>query len=181
MSPSLHSSSALDKVVKANLVQDTLNVVGFHVPVSKTSSHELADLNLTGEPQPLLCYDSRIYNPNITNTERYKHYTFVGKASRNEYVDRILQELTPDDVRCLIIHEDEQSQLGAYQKIFPTHETYKYLKYFEKKRYYNLLLDAWETKYHRQRAQGIQILKNLCHECVHLKVPRKGDIVKLFV
>jgi len=182
VSPSLHSSSALDKIVKANLVQDTLNIAGFHVPISRpTSNSQSFTPDPTEERQPLLYHDNRIYNPNITNTERHKHFTYICKTGRKEYVDRILKELNPDDVRCLIIHEDEQARTGGYRKIFPTHETFKYFKFFEKKRYYNLLLDAWETKYHKNRAQGLQILQKLCHECVHLKVSQKGDAAQLCV
>lgn len=42
-----------------------------------------------------------------------------------------------------------------FQKIFPTPNTYEYLQYLESPRYYNLLFDAWETKYHKNRQEGI--------------------------
>lgn len=172
VSPSLHSSSLLDETVKAHLVHDTLNIVGFHIPA--------VGKKVLGAPN-VSCYDNRIYSTNITNTERYKHFTFISKPNRNDYLDRILNELTPDDVRQLITHEDEQSQLGSFQKIFPTHETHPFLKYLEKKRYYNLLLDAWETKYHNCREKGIQLIREYCQNRVHLRVPRRQENVKLII
>lgn len=189
VSPSLHSASVLDETVKACLIRDTLNIVGFHVPSDrKTVSNFPATNSSTtsvlieshDESTYIPRYDSRLYTLNITNTERYKHFTFVSKPNRNDYLDRILNELTPDDVRQLIIHEDEQAELGSFNRIFPTQDTHEYLKYMEKKRYYNLLLDAWETKYHNSRAKGIKLLRKLCQDGVHLRVPRKYENAKLY-
>lgn len=176
VSPSLHSSSALDEAVKIPLINDTLNIVGFHLPVSKNhSDEELAqELGETGE-EPI-SYDNRMYTPIITTNEKFKHCSFVSKLNRYEYLERILQDLTPDDVRHLIVYEDELTQLGSYDKIFPTADTHTYLKYFEKNRYHNLLLDAWETKYHKRRTQGVELLRNLCKQKMHLRVARKNEI-----
>lgn len=41
-----------------------------------------------------------------------------------------------------------------FQKIFPTPSTHQYHQFFEAPRYYNMLLDAWETKYHNNRHEG---------------------------
>ena len=70
----------------------------------------------------------------------------------------ILDVLTPDDLRILIETEDEFARRGSFERIFPTNQTRKYLKYFETPRYYNLLLNEWITKYTRNEDRG----KRLC-------------------
>ncbi len=50
-------------------------------------------------------------------------------------------------------------------------DTHKYFKFFDGPRYYNRLLDAWETKYADCRGAAIDRLEQLCQEKVHLKVP----------
>lgn len=83
-----------------------------------------------------------------------------------------MDHLTPDDVRCLIIAEDELARSSPLERIFPTAETHKYLKYTETPRYYNRLLDAWETRYGHNRKEGIAVLRQLCEERYHLQVPQ---------
>lgn len=57
-------------------------------------------------------------------------------------------------------------------------ETHKYFKFFDKPGYYNLLTDAWETKYSDCRAAAIDRLERLCQEKVHLKVPLNNQNLK---
>ncbi len=178
VSPSLHSTSLLDEAVKEPLINDTLNIVGFHIPVSKRFSDQELAQELGEAGSNPVSYDNRMYTPVITTNEKYKHYNFINKFNRSDYLDRILNDLTPDDVRHLIVYEDELTQLGSFEKIFPTHETYKYLKYFEKNRYHNLLLDAWESKYYNNRQKGIQLLQNLCQQKIHLRIARKNENTK---
>lgn len=88
-----------------------------------------------------------------------------------QYLDRIIEDLTPDDIRQLITAEDELSQCENFVRIFPSRNSNTYFPYFESQRYYNMLFDAWEFKYHDRRTEGIQRLKNLCAEKIHLQVP----------
>ena len=69
--------------------------------------------------------------------------------------------MTPDDIRMLVETEDEFARRGSFERIFPTSQTRKYLKYFETPRYYNLLLNEWITKYHRMEERGIMKFKEL--------------------
>lgn len=71
-----------------------------------------------------------------------------------QYLRDILSTLTPDDVRHLIQSEDELTQSGDMERIFPTPETHKYLGFLAGPRYYNRLFDAWETRYGRNREPG---------------------------
>lgn len=83
----------------------------------------------------------------------------------------ILDDLTADDVRCLINTEDELSRCAPLERIFPAPNTHAYLEFTENPRYYNRLLDAWETKYSKKRGEAISLLSELCEKKVHLQVP----------
>uniref|UniRef100_A0A1A9VI54 Tubulin polyglutamylase TTLL4 n=1 Tax=Glossina austeni TaxID=7395 RepID=A0A1A9VI54_GLOAU len=96
---------------------------------------------------------------------------FHGCLQHSLYINEILERLTPDDVRCLITAEDELARSKPLERIFPTAETYKYLKYTESARYYNRLLDAWETRYSENRSAGIDLLRDYCSERYHLQIP----------
>lgn len=117
----------------------------------------------------------------------------------------ILNELTPDDVRHLIQFEDELTQLGRYaislgllldfivlnvvlnlnkcifrfEKVFPTPHTHIYHQFFDSPRYYNMMLDAWETRYHKNRVDGVKLLEGLCQQKLHLIVPFPGGKTKV--
>ncbi|XP_065214655.1 tubulin monoglutamylase TTLL4-like [Planococcus citri] len=180
ISPSLHSSSKLDIAVKVPLVLNVLNIVGFHIPVSKKYSEKEVALDLGASTNDRIWLDSRIYSVTVSNHEKYKHYSFAEPKRRNDYLNKILEDLTPEDVRILIAYEDELTQIGSFIKVFPTPDSHKYFKYFKKVSYYNLLLDAWETKYHIDREEGRNLLKTYCEKEQHLKVARVNSAPHVF-
>lgn len=67
--------------------------------------------------------------------------------------------------------EDELVRSAPLERIFPTAETYKYLKFTDSPRYYNRLMDAWETRYSTRRQEGIELLRGFCKNKYHLQVP----------
>ncbi|XP_075151826.1 tubulin tyrosine ligase-like 4A isoform X2 [Haematobia irritans] len=174
ISPSLHSELPLDAHVKAPLVQSVLNTALYNVPpkLAIERQKEIA-LEMALQPGPI-CYDERIYINYLSRSEKIKHSTFARKTmeDRDKYIEAILENLTPDDVRCLLIAEDELARSAPLERIFPTTETYKYLKYTETPRYYNRLLDAWEARYGTNRIDGINLLRQYCEERYHLQVPQ---------
>ncbi|ALC39291.1 CG16833, partial [Drosophila busckii] len=174
ISPSLHSELPLDAHVKAPLVQGVLNTALYNVPpkLSQEKQKELA-AELSFPIGTQMCYDKRLYINYLSREEKAKHAIFTRKTmeNRQEYMDAILQKLTPDDVRCLIIAEDELARCAPLERIFPTHQTYKYLKYNDAPRYYNRLLDAWESRYANNRTEGIALLRDYCQTKYHLQVP----------
>ncbi|XP_075984355.1 uncharacterized protein LOC142982007 isoform X3 [Anticarsia gemmatalis] len=168
ISPSLHSASPLDIHVKGPLVTTVLNIAQFQVPIktnlemlSKDKPHKLAGLP----------YDSRLYTVYLSKEERDKHIIYTNMEERDMYLRDILSTLTPDDVRHLIQAEDELTQAGDMERVFPTHHTHKYLAYLAGPRYYNRLFDAWEARYGQNRDPGIELLRNLCDIGYHLEVP----------
>lgn len=135
----------------------------------KQQKEILEELNLKSP----LCNDKRLFTTCLSAEEVRKHNQFTSRSIelREDYLDAILENLLPDDVRCLIITEDELSRCKPLERIFPTMETYSYLKYIDSPRYYNRLLDAWEHRYGNCREEGIKLLSKLCEENYHLKVP----------
>ncbi|XP_076042393.1 tubulin polyglutamylase ttll-4-like isoform X2 [Oratosquilla oratoria] len=172
ISPSLHSATQLDHSVKGPLIRDLLNIATFHIP-DKLSQHQqaelLAELDL-GENVTGLCLDRRMYTRLISCDDQVKHLR-VNSLPRNQYLTAILDDINSDDLRHLITAEDELNRAGKFSRIFPTSETYPYLNFIDKPRYYNRLMDAWETMYASMREKGIERLEKLCKEKVHLQVP----------
>lgn len=152
ITPSLKSESDLDTKVKYGVIRDMFNLVGYNLPpkLSQDSqrSEGLMDYNLF--------FDSRLYTENLTKRDKVKHKHGYSKHN----CDSILDDLTQNDARVLMLSEDELSRCGQFKRVFPSSTSSKYLKYFDKPRYYNLLLDAWERKYNNNRMEGIDILAN---------------------
>ncbi|XP_077301209.1 uncharacterized protein LOC143921719 isoform X2 [Arctopsyche grandis] len=166
ISPSLHSASPLDLHVKGPLVSSLLNMAQFHVP-SKINMEELQKEKTVG---PVL-HDKRLYTVHLSKEEKVKHSHFTELDNRKDYLEDILTNLTPDDVRHLIQAEDELTQKATLERIFPTATSYPYLEYMAGPRYYNRLFDAWEYKYGNNRKAGVKRLQELCEQGVHLEVP----------
>ncbi|KAJ2954685.1 hypothetical protein O0L34_g2982 [Tuta absoluta] len=168
ISPSLHSASPLDIHVKGPMVTETLNIAQYQIPnkinveaLGKDKPHKM-----TGLP-----YDSRLYTIYLSKEERDKHIIYTNMEDREMYLRDILSTLTPDDVRHLIQAEDELTQAGEMERVFPTINTHKYLNFLTGPRYYNRLFDAWETRYTANRQSGLELLRNLCEIGYHLEVP----------
>lgn len=70
----------------------------------------------------------------------------------------ILEELNDDDVFHLMESEDELIRCGKFIRIFPSVDSRNYIKYFDKCSYYNLLMVAWEERYHNYREDGVEKL-----------------------
>uniref|UniRef100_A0A7M4YKR0 Tubulin polyglutamylase TTLL4 n=1 Tax=Anopheles funestus TaxID=62324 RepID=A0A7M4YKR0_ANOFN len=171
ISPSLHSASSLDLCVKGPLVKALFNTVMYQVPPRIPMAEQKEILKEQGLDGPL-CFDKRIYTTGLSKTERLKHNQFIQKdLSREDYLNSILEELTPDDVRCLLLTEDELARSAPLERILPAPNSYRYIGFTEHPRYYNRLLDAWEHRYSQNRSEGIALLQSLCERKVHLQVP----------
>ena len=66
----------------------------------------------------------------------------------------MLDVLTPEDVSVLAQSEDELGRRGDFERIFPTASSSHYLRFFECRRYLNILLSQWEHKYASNRNTG---------------------------
>ncbi|XP_058451853.1 tubulin monoglutamylase TTLL4 isoform X2 [Malaya genurostris] len=171
ISPSLHSASTLDAHVKGPLVKALLNAVMYQIPPRIPLAEQKEILAEQGLEAPL-CFDKRIYVSFLSKAERLKHNQFIQKEmAREEYLNSILDDLTPDDVRCLLLTEDELARSAPLERILPAPNSHRYIGFTEYPRYYNRLLDAWEQRYCHKRAEGIALLQSLCEKKIHLQVP----------
>ncbi|XP_076633862.1 tubulin monoglutamylase TTLL4 [Colletes latitarsis] len=167
ISPSLQSSSPLDIAIKGPLIKNVFNMAGYQLPDTLTSEEEerLAEMYRLD----VVCQDFRLHTTSLSSKEIRKQDLYANLRDRDEYLEEIIEDLTPDDVRHFVIYEDELTQIDKFEKIFPTSESHEYLQYFEVPRYYNLLFDAWEFKYGDDRAKGISRLQKLCRKKYHLE------------
>lgn len=74
--------------------------------------------------------------------------------------------LTADDVRVLAESEDELSRKGDFERVFPSHTSTRYLRFFEQQHYLNILLNQWEQKYWLNRSKGVWVLNVIFLLCV---------------
>ncbi|XP_046805483.1 tubulin polyglutamylase ttll-4 isoform X2 [Lucilia cuprina] len=171
ISPSLHSELPLDLHVKGPLIQSILNTALYQVPPKLSEKFQKEILETLKLKAPL-CHDKRIFTTCLRNDEIRKHNHFTNRSIeyREEYLDAILENLNPDDVRCLLVSEDELNRCSPLERIFPTPDTHRYLKFIEHPRYYNRLLDAWENRYGHCREKGIELLRSYCTDNFHLQV-----------
>jgi len=171
ISPSLHSTSVLDIAVKGPLVRDILNMASFHIPPEiSPQQKEKVRSSLKMSLEASVCLDDRMYVNYFSQEEIRKHTQFEKVKQRSKYLDKILEHLTPDDVRMLIRSEDELHRRGRMIRVYPTVDSHRYHKYFDAPRYYNMLFDAWETKYSDDRKEGRAVLDELCKKMVHVHV-----------
>ncbi|XP_036400667.1 tubulin polyglutamylase TTLL4 [Megalops cyprinoides] len=170
ISPSLHTSTALDFSVKGQMIRDLLNLAGFVLPqhedaapASSCSTSSSASSLSGGERDR-----SKISTEHLLD-DRIKRAHFTGQRSINQtFLSTVLTVLTPNDVRVLTQAEDELNRRGDFERVFPSSISGRYLRFFEQRRYLNILLSQWELKYCNNRSKGIDLLRSLCQKGVHL-------------
>ena len=78
-----------------------------------------------------LCFDRRLYIKEISKAEKNKQEMFVQRSLSSDSTvppEGILDNLTPDDVRQLVVSEDELATSQRFTRIFPTQLTHKYFR-----------------------------------------------------
>ena len=124
-----------------------------------------------------LCFDRRLYIKEISKAEKVKQEVILERAAAAAELEcgLLLDRLTPDDVRQLVVSEDELATSQRFTRIFPCAGSHHYFRFLERPRYYNLLLSAWEQRYGGiNREAGRALLERLCLEKHHLKVRLLG-------
>ncbi|XP_069717413.1 tubulin monoglutamylase TTLL4 isoform X2 [Phaenicophaeus curvirostris] len=168
ISPSLHSNSPLDVSIKGQMIRDLLNLAGFVLPStdnvvarSQTRSGSTCSLGdaLKEKPKPA--------SEHLIAEKMKKAYYLTQKIPDQDFYSSVLDILTPDDVRVLVETEDEYSRRGQFERVFPTHISMRYLRFFEQPRYFNILVTQWELKYYLNKHKGLELLKNWCAKGYH--------------
>ncbi|XP_064870585.1 tubulin monoglutamylase TTLL4-like [Oncorhynchus nerka] len=107
--------------------------------------------------------------PEISTDEKVKRAFYLSQRfADQDFLSSVLDVLTPEDVRVLAETEDELSRKGEFERVFPSHCSSRYLRFFKQPRYLNILLNQWETKYGHNRREGVCVLRSLCQRGVHL-------------
>eukprot|EP00742_Colponemidia_sp_Colp-10_P003406 GILJ01003627.1.p1 GENE.GILJ01003627.1~~GILJ01003627.1.p1 ORF type:complete len:790 (+),score=95.75 GILJ01003627.1:266-2371(+) len=126
VSPSLSSSSPLDRKIKHTLLSDVFNLVGF-VAFDRKKHERQMELK---KQQRLLGLDKG------TTNVRHRNVT----AIHNMHFD----EMTDEDWDILLEMEEESYRRGNFQRIFPlAHNVDYYAQFFETPRYCNTLAAKW--------------------------------------
>ncbi|XP_053925770.1 tubulin monoglutamylase TTLL4 isoform X2 [Cuculus canorus] len=165
ISPSLHSNSPLDVSIKGQMIRDLLNLAGFVLPSTDNvasrpqtrSSSACSALKEKPKPAP----------EHLIAEKMKKAYYLTQKIPDQDFYSSVLDILTPDDVRILVETEDEYSRRGQFERVFPTHISMRYLRFFEQPRYFNILVTQWELKYYLNKHKGLELLKNWCVKGYH--------------
>jgi len=146
---------------------DALNIAGFHLPPTiETSAQQLikSDHRFANLTKVVLDQNETLYAMKLSEDEARKQSEFRNLNERHSYLSSILQNLTRDDVRLLMIAEDELYRARIARRLFPKPSMGNYLQYVESDKYYYKLLDAWETRYGDDRSAGRKLLETLSQE-----------------
>ncbi|KAH6938081.1 hypothetical protein HPB50_006659 [Hyalomma asiaticum] len=155
ISPSLRSATPVDYTVKSEVVKDMFNLVGFQLPQQLKDDLDERLLECYGlEEHDDLSLNPLLHTYSLSPAELLKHRHYeTSLLDVEEETSGLLDSLTPDDVRVLVQSEDELSRCGSFERVFPggRHGDVTLLAH---RRYYNLLLAAWERRYGHQRHKG---------------------------
>ena len=163
--------------VATNMLTETLNLARIHLPenLSEDMQKNIAETFKIVD-EKAITFDPRLYELELNKNDRIKHRVFLKDADNRGYLNTILDMLTPGDVRILISAEDELEIANNFERIYPTDKTFSYNKYFDEMRYYNMLMDAWETRFGSDRGTGVEILKYLASMNNHLSVEGENEV-----
>uniref|UniRef100_A0A671KB03 Tubulin polyglutamylase TTLL4-like n=1 Tax=Sinocyclocheilus anshuiensis TaxID=1608454 RepID=A0A671KB03_9TELE len=167
ISPSLHSNTPLDVSIKGQMIRDLLNLAGFVLPLRE----DIAPSNSSASSSTnSLCEVVREkWRSDISTDEKVKRAFYLSQRfGDQDFCATILDVLTPVDVRVLAESEDELSRKGDFERVFPSHASSRYLRFFEQPRYLNIVLNQWEQTYWLNRSKGINLLRDLCEKRVQL-------------
>ncbi|NWS79572.1 TTLL4 polyglutamylase, partial [Toxostoma redivivum] len=168
ISPSLHSNSPLDVSIKGQMIRDLLNLAGFVLPsMDNMASRTQTRSGSTCSLGSALKEKSKPVSEHLRAEKMKKAYYLMQKIPDQDFYSSVLDILTPDDVRILVETEDEYSRRGQFERVFPSHISMRYLRFFEQPRYFNILVTQWELKYYLNRHKGLELLKNWCVKGYH--------------
>ncbi|NXY49011.1 TTLL4 polyglutamylase, partial [Ceuthmochares aereus] len=155
ISPSLHSNSPLDVSIKGQMIRDLLNLAGFVLP---SADNVISRPQMRSGSTCSLCSASKEKpkpaSEHLIAEKMKKAYYLTQKIPDQDFYSSVLDILTPDDIRILVETEDEYSRRGQFERVFPTHISMRYLRFFEQPRYFNILVTQWELKYYLNKHKG---------------------------
>eukprot|EP00899_Mesostigma_viride_P010233 jgi/Mesvir1/19210/Mv11519-RA.4 len=128
--PSLSTPSPMDTRIKARMVADTLNLVGF-VPFNKKKVDE----------QQEAVKQARLLGLHKKEGPKRRDVRDIDKLELGELVGENIPEV-------IMLAENEYQRRGGFERVYPTKDSYaRYSQYFTTQRYNNLLYARW-LEYH---------------------------------
>jgi tubulin polyglutamylase TTLL4 len=137
ISPSLSSSSPLDKKIKTVLICDTLNLVGVFPYDRKQYERE----------------NEQLLKKRLLGLDRHREEGIEADLAPDSYLSKLFKQLNKDegssplgedDLNMIIDFEEEQFRLGNFEKIFPCiNNAAYYAQFFEQSRGSNNLLQRY--------------------------------------
>ncbi|XP_010007970.1 PREDICTED: tubulin polyglutamylase TTLL4 [Nestor notabilis] len=168
ISPSLHTNSLLDVNIKGQMIRDLLNLAGFVLPSADSmASRPQTRSDSTSSMGSALKEKPKPKSEHFIAEKMKRAYYLMQKIPDQDFYSSVLDILTPDDVRILVETEDEYSRRGQFERVFPTHISMRYLRFFEQPRYFNILVTQWELRYYLNKHKGLELLKNWCVKGYH--------------
>jgi len=184
----------VDRAVNRPMIYEMFRIVGYHLPVTcffpyrnqSLGSDDSAIRRLFGNTRRCsseaslafsvaseMAFERRVYSKYQTLGDMMKQEKFgeapLADEGRDGYLDAILEDLVTCDVRLLIKLEEERSVSRHFTRIFPTERTHTFHKYFiGGVPYYDKLLDAYVSRYGRVPEEGVERLRELCKNGVHI-------------
>ena len=134
VSPSLSSSSPLDKRIKNKLLCDVFHMVGF-TPFSDTR-----------EMQKKNADNLRRLHTRTAGARNRRDAPVNRKRNVLQLTAKTLDNLSPEDLEMLQEMEEEFSRRSQFTRIYPSSSTERnkyFSKFFEVKRYNNTLVNLW--------------------------------------
>ena len=137
ISPSLSSSSPLDKKIKTVLICDTLNLVGVFPYDRKQYERETEQL----------------LKKRLLGLDRHREEGIEAEFAADSYLSKLVKQLNKDEsqnpigeeeLNLILDFEEEQFRLGNFEKIFPCiNNVAYYSQFFEQSRGSNNLLQRY--------------------------------------
>ena len=134
------------------MLTEMFNIVGFNITKKLSGKQKKSLSQIYSTPPDQVEWDERLYD-HCTST------------------DHSLEEasMSPDTLRVLIRAEEELAQTHGFERLVPSVEFSKYLKYLENDSHTDQLLAEWEEQYHAKRGEAREMLSRLCRNNLHLQ------------
>lgn len=154
--PYLYSKGPNVRAMKKNVLTEIFNLLRLQLPANMPSSLQ-EDIKKSFHMNGSLVYQPDMNKPLLKPIDISKRADVL--VSPDSKVPEILDYLTAEDVKHLLKGEDEKAIAMLAEKIYPTNETSKYLKYFDlEARYEEYLTNVWERKYGDCSEEGVRFL-----------------------
>merc|ERR1712008_556657 len=136
-------SHVLDKAVNRPMLAEMLKIIGYHIPRSQNQSKREfisgkfdlgPDYGQNGNASKYpVDHEFLVYSRVLIQNDVIKQKLPAFQDSsinRDDYLETILKDLSPMDVRTLVKSEEEFSQTNNFTRIFPRANSHIYFKYF---------------------------------------------------